>query len=100
MRYRKTLIFTLWIGFLAWGFSTTLTHTPFTTDELTENLDPKFTAQGFERVVVNEKGPVTHILAKHVLYTKNSDGYTTSFEGPVECIVDNIELKEYVPSHR
>ncbi len=42
----------------------------------------------------------TQLKASKILYTKTAAGYETFIEGPIECIVDQLNLKDYVPFER
>ncbi|MFZ4772996.1 MAG: hypothetical protein ACOYK9_03295 [Chlamydiia bacterium] len=58
-------------------------------------IDPKLGVLELNNnpVIVQENGPTTHIRAKKITYQKQSDGYVASLDGPIECIVDNLEIR-------
>lgn len=51
-------------------------------------------------VIVQQKGVQSKIMARRVLYEKTQAGYKASVEGPIECIVDDVDVKSYVPFKR
>lgn len=48
-------------------------------------------------ILVQQKGVQSKIVAKKVLYRKTPEGYKALIEGPIECIVDDFDVKNYAP---
>jgi hypothetical protein len=51
-------------------------------------------------ILLQHKGLQSKILAKKVLYLKTPEGYKAFVEGPIECIIDDIDVKNYAPFKR
>ncbi len=51
-------------------------------------------------IIIQKKGAQSKIRAKSVVYQKTSDGFEASLEGPIECVMQDMEIKEFAPFKR
>jgi len=50
--------------------------------------------------ILQEEGPHTLITAKKVFYQKDGSSFLATIEGPIECIVEDLKMKDYDPFKR
>ncbi len=53
-----------------------------------------------DATILQEEGPHTLIKAKKVFYQKDGSSFLATIEGPIECIVEDLKMKDYDPFKR
>lgn len=53
-----------------------------------------------DTTILQEEGPHTLIKGKKVFYQKDGSSFSATIEGPIECIVEDINMKDYDPFKR